>query len=161
MSIQSLLAGLGDGGVEFVIVGGVAGGIHGSPVVTNDLDICYAADRANVGRLAKRLASWSAYPRGWESGLPFTMDARTLRTTPVMTLRTSQGDLDLLDRVEGIGDYPAVFESSEEVEAFRMRFRVMTLDALIRARRASARPKDLAQLPTLEALAELKLSSGL
>ena len=34
--------------------------------------------------------------------------------------------------------------SSGEVIAFGMRFRVLTLDALIRARRASARPKDLA-----------------
>jgi hypothetical protein len=46
--------------------------------------------------------------------------------------------------------------SSEEVNAFGIRFRVLTLDGLIRARRASARPKDLAQLPTLEALADMK-----
>jgi hypothetical protein len=37
-----------------------------------------------------------------------------------------------------------------------IRFRVLTLDALIRARRASGRPKDLAQIPTLEALVDLK-----
>ena len=156
MSIESLLVGLAEADVEFVVVGGVAGGIHGSPFVTNDLDICYATDRANLTRMAKRLATWSAYPRGWETGLPFAMEARTLRDTPIMTLRTAEGDLDLLDRVEGVGSYQEVFESSEEVTAFAVRFRVMTLDALIRARRAAGRPKDLAQLPTLEALAELK-----
>ena len=156
MSIQSLLVGLAEAEVDFVVVGGVAGGIHGSPFVTNDLDICYAADRGNLTRLARRLAAWSACPRGWEAGLPFTMDARTLRNTPTMTLRTAEGELDVIDRIEGVGSYPEVFEASEEVTAFAMRFRVMTLDALIRARRAAGRPKDLAQLPTLEALAELK-----
>jgi hypothetical protein len=156
MSIQSLLVGLAEAKVDFVVVGGVAGGIHGSPFVTNDLDVCYATDRANVNRIAKRLAAWSAYPRGWEAGLHFVMDARALRTTPIMTLRTVEGDLDLLDRIEGVGSYLDVFESSEEVTAFAIRFRVMTLDALIRARRAACRPKDLAQLPTLEALAALK-----
>ena len=156
MSIQSLLTGLVAGRVEFVVVGGVAGGIHGSPFVTNDLDVCYAIDRANLNRIVKVLRAWSPYPRGWEDGLPFLLDARTFRTTPILTLRTSQGDLDLLDRVEGVGDYRDSRESSEEVTAFGMRFRVLTLDALIRARRGSARPKDLAQIPTLEALADLK-----
>jgi hypothetical protein len=156
MSIQSLLVGLTGAGVELVVVGGVAGGIHGSPFVTNDLDVCYANDRANVARLVRVLRPWAPYPRGWEAGLPFSLDARTFRTTPVLTLRTSQGDLDLLDRVDGVGAYPEAVASSEEAVAFGMRFRVLTLDALIRARRASARPKDLAQIPTLEALAELK-----
>jgi hypothetical protein len=156
VSIQSLLVGLTDGEVEFVVVGGVAGGVHGSPFVTNDLDVCYATGQPNLNRIVRVLRGWSPYPRGWEDGLPFSIDVRTLRTTPVLTLRTSQGDLDLLDRVEGVGDYADALVSSEEIVAFSMRFRVLTLDALIRARRASARPKDLAQIPTLEALAELK-----
>jgi hypothetical protein len=158
MSFQSLLAGLTEGDVEYVVIGGVAGGIHGSPFTTNDLDVCYETSPANLKRVARLLKSWSAYPRGWEPGLPFTPDPRTFKTTPVLTLRTSEGDLDLLDRVEGVGDFTAVRETSEEVNAFSIRFRVLTLDGLIRARRASARPKDLAQLPTLEALAELKSS---
>jgi hypothetical protein len=155
MSIQSLLTGLVEADVEFVVVGGVAGGVHGSPFVTNDLDVCYDTRHANLARIAKLLRAWSAYPRGWEPGLPFTPDARTLRTTPILTLRTSQGDLDLLDRIDGVGTFDDAWESSEEVVAFAIRFRVLTLDALIRARRASARPKDLAQIPTLEALADL------
>ena len=156
MSIQSLLVGLADADVSFVVVGGVAGAIHGSPFVTNDLDVCYDTGRANVGKVVRLVKKWSAYPRGWEPGLPFAVDARTFTTTPVMTLRTSEGDLDLLDRVDGVGAFQDAFESSEEVTAFSIRFRVLTLDALIRARRASARPKDLAQIQTLEALADMK-----
>jgi hypothetical protein len=156
MSIRALLTGLVGVEVEFVVVGGVAGGIHGSPFVTNDLDVCYARESANVSRLVKVLRAWSAYPRGLEGGLPFKLDARTFRDMPILTLRTSEGDLDLLDRVEGVGSYVDTWESSEEVVAFGLRFRVLTLDALIRARRAAGRPKDLAQIPTLEALVELK-----
>ena len=156
MSIRVLLTGLVRAEVDFVVVGGVAGGIHGSPFVTNELDVCYAHDSANVARLVRVLREWTPCPRGWESALPFKLDARTFRDTPILTLRTSEGDLDLLDRVEGVGAYADTHESSEEVVAFGIRFRVLTLDALIRARRAAGRPKDLAQLPTLEALAELK-----
>ena len=156
MSIQSLLVGLADADVSFVVVGGVAGAIHGSPFVTNDLDVCYDTGRANVGKVVRLLKKWNAYPRGGEPGLPFVVDARTFTTTPVMTLRTSEGDLDLLARVDGVGAFQDAFESSEEVTAFFIRFRVLTLDALIRARRASARPKDLAQIQTLEALADMK-----
>src|ERR1043166_4893259 len=155
MSIQSMLTGLAAAKVESIVVGGVAGAVQGSPFVTNDLDICYESGRGNVSRLAKLLATWGAYPREWESGLPFTMDLRAIRTTPVMTLTTSQGDIDLLDRVEGVGVYGDALRSSEEISAFGIRFRALTLDGLIRSRRASGRPKDLAQLPTLEALAEL------
>ena len=160
MSIQSLVMGLTAAGVEFVVVGGVAGAVHGSPFVTNDLDICYADDRTNVNRLVKVLATWKPCPREWKERLPFTMDARALRTTPLMTLRTVEGDIDLLDRVAGVGAYAAAVESSEELTAFNIRFRVLTLEALIRARRAAGRPKDLAQLPTLEALVELRRSEG-
>ena len=159
MSIQSLIAGLVDADLEFVVVGGVAGAIQGSPFVTNDLDICYATDHANLARLVRLMKRWSAYPRGWEDGLPFIIDVRTLRTTPLMTLRTTEGDFDLRDIVPGVGAYGDAIESSEEVVAFGLRFRVLTLDGLIRARRASARPSDLAQLPTLEALADLRRRS--
>lgn len=158
MSIQSLLVGLVEADVKFIVVGGIAGGVHGSPFATNDLDVCYDGQHANIARMTKVIRAWSPYPRGWEEGLPFSLDPRTLRTTHILTLRTSHGDLDLLDRVEGVGTYEEVMMSSEEFVAFGARFRVLTLDALIRARRAAGRPKDLAQLPTLEALAEIKYS---
>ena len=55
---------------------------------------------------------------GWEAGLSFEMDSRTFATTPMLTLQTSLGELDLLDAVAGIGDYDRVLIASEEVEAF-------------------------------------------
>ena len=151
-----MLQGLTEARVRFVVVGGVAAAAHGSAHVTNDLDVCYDTATANVTRLATLLAEWDAYPRGVEQGLPFFMDDRQFRTTPVMTLTTREGFIDVLDRVAGVGDYAKALEQSVEFEAFDVRFPTLDLPALIRAKRAAGRPKDMAQLPELEALVALR-----
>ncbi|CAN5868798.1 hypothetical protein BH24GEM1_BH24GEM1_22750 [soil metagenome] len=150
-----MLQGLTADQIGFVVVGGVAAAAHGSTLVTNDLDICYDTTEDNVTRLARRLAAWQAYPRGIEPGLPFFMDARTFRTTPSMTLQTSEGALDVLDRIEGVGTYVDLLRISDRVEALGTSFLALGLPALIRAKRAARRPKDLAHLPELEALLAL------
>jgi predicted nucleotidyltransferase len=152
MSFESMLRGLNDAGVEYIVIGGVAAVAHGSSFLTNDLDVCYRAGREHLERLAQLLRAWKAYPRGWEPGLPFEMDARTFATTPVLTLATSEGQLDLLDTVAGVGGYEEALKSSEEIMAFGLRFRVLSLPAILAAKRATGRTKDLAQLPALEAL---------
>ena len=151
-----MLQGLSTAGVRLVVVGGVAAAAHGSAHVTNDLDICYDEAPDNLARLATLLAQWEPYPRGVEQGLPFFMDERQLRTTPLMTLTTREGNLDVLDRVAGVGDYAKALEHSVEFEAFGVRFPTLDLPALIKAKRAAGRPKDMAQLPELEALAALR-----
>src|SRR4051794_40167311 len=100
-----MLRGLVEARIDFVVVGGVAAALAGSPRVTNDLDLCYNSADANIARLATLLARWHAYPRGIDPDLPFIMDVRTFRQTPVMTLRTTEGDIDLLDRLEGVGAF--------------------------------------------------------
>ena len=156
MSFQSMLAGLVSAPVSFVVIGGVAGAIHGSERVTNHLDVvCDASDGATLSALAVLLDGWHAYPRGVEKGLPFIMDVRTLRSTPVLTLGTSEGDLDLLDRIDRVGDYRAVLAHSVEVEAFQVSFRVLDLPTLIKAKRATGRPKDREAILELELLRDL------
>ncbi len=146
--------------VRFVVVGGVAAGLHGMARATFDLDICYDPTPDNRDRLARVLAAWKAYPRGVEPGLPFVMDARQLEISPVQTLTTSLGDLDIIDRVEGVGDFPAVLANSVETVVGETRFRILDLPALIKAKGATRRQKDREQLPELEALLELKGLGG-
>ena len=153
-----MLQGLRANEIRFVVVGGVAATAHGSRRVTDDLDICYEQGKTNVTRLATILSDWDAYPRGIDRGLPFFMDERQFRTTPIMTLTTREGFIDVLDVVKGVGEYSSCRERSAAVEAFGIRFRVLDLPALIDAKRAAGRPKDIDQLPELEAL--LALSSG-
>jgi predicted nucleotidyltransferase len=149
-----MLGGLTRKKVKFVVIGGVAAAAHGSSRLTNDLDICY--DAAHVGSLADLLAAWSAYPRGVEQGHPFIMDERTLRGAPVMTLTTSEGDIDIMDGVAGVGDYDAVRKHSERISALGVSFRVLDLPSLIKAKRAAGRPRDFDHLPELEALLALR-----
>ncbi|MFN2637885.1 MAG: hypothetical protein ABR585_12740 [Gemmatimonadaceae bacterium] len=156
MSFASMLSELTAKKVRFVVVGGLAAAAHGSSRVTNDLDICYdAVDSGNVVALAKLLASWESYPRGVESGLPFIMDERTLLGAPILTLTSTEGDIDVMDRIAGIGPYPEVRKHSEKITALGVSFRVLDLPSLIKAKRAAGRPRDFDHLPELEALLAL------
>ena len=112
MSLFGMIGGLLEAKVRFVVVGGVAARAHGSTRVTEDLDICYDPSRDNVSSLVGLLADWDAYPRGVEPGLPFILDERTFTTTPIMTLKTSQGALDLQDKIPGVGGYEQALTSS-------------------------------------------------
>jgi predicted nucleotidyltransferase len=148
-----MLRGLTRRKVKFVVVGGVAAAAHGSSRVTNDLDICYdASDKANLVALASLLSSWDAYPRGIEPGLPFILDDRTLFGAPVLTLMTGEGDIDVMDKIAGVGEYASVKAHSERISALGVRFRVLDLPSLIKAKRAAGRPRDHEHLPELEAL---------
>ena len=156
MSFATILGGLRANEIRFVVVGGLAATAHGSRRVTDDVDICYDLAEDNVVRLARVLSKWNAYPRGVEAGLPFFMDARQLRMTPVMTLTTDEGFIDVLYVVKVVGGFAECRHRSVQVEAFDIRFRVLDLRALIDAKKAAGRPKDMDQLPELEALLALQ-----
>ncbi|MGH7653267.1 MAG: hypothetical protein ACREN6_01265 [Gemmatimonadaceae bacterium] len=65
-------------------------------VFSNVWEIRVERDTAKLERLGRQLHEWNAYPRGIEGGLPFIMDAATLRAVPHLALRTSKGDIDVL-----------------------------------------------------------------
>ncbi|MEK7403067.1 MAG: nucleotidyl transferase AbiEii/AbiGii toxin family protein [Gemmatimonadota bacterium] len=153
---EAILAALVAHRVRFVVIGGVAATVHGSARLTNDIDICYDTAADNLERLVAILTKWHAYLRGVERGLPFIMDVRAFRTTPIMTLTTDVGDIDVLDRVPGVGDYSAAMLASETARIGKVAFRVLTLDALIASKQAVRRKKDVEQLMELEALRELR-----
>jgi hypothetical protein len=154
IDLEKLIPRLVESGVAFVIVGGVAACIHGSAQVTVDLDICYARDKGNLKRLVEALAPFHPRLRGAPSDLPFLWDADTLRQGLSFTLTTDWGDLDLLGEVAGVGDYPRALAASSPTTLFGTTCAVLSLPALIAARRAAGRPRDLISLPELEALWE-------
>ena len=65
--------------VDFVVIGGVAGGAHGSPYGTFDVDLAYDTNAENLERIATVLRSIGATLRGARPDLPFQLDARTLK----------------------------------------------------------------------------------
>lgn len=153
-TIEEPLRLLGEHKVDCVIVGGIAAAIHGSLLLTNDVDVCYARDPENLKRLAKALQSVHARLRNAPEGLPFILDAETLKRGLNFTFTTDIGDLDLLGEVRGVGHYEDVLTGSITVELFDYNFAVIDISKLILAKRAAGRQKDLLALPELEAIQE-------
>jgi hypothetical protein len=158
---EGLLRALGEKGVEFIVVGGVAGKAHGSARLTVDLDVVYARSAENVARLTDALRDLDPYLRGAPSGLPFRFDAATVRRGLNFTLRTSRGDLDLLGEVTGGGSYETLLPHSRGLTMFGMHCRCLDLDKLIEVKRAAGRPKDLEAIAELEAIREERRRRGL
>jgi predicted nucleotidyltransferase len=140
--------------VRFIVIGGGASIAHGLARPTYDVDVVYARDPENIGNLAKCLEDRQPYLRGAPEGLPFRWDERTIRSGLNFTLITSLGDLDLLGEVSGGGMYEQLLPFSEEMEAFGVRCRFVTLERLIQLKRAAGRPKDLEVIAQLQALLE-------
>lgn len=151
---ESALAALVDGGVEFLIVGGLAATVHGSARLTQDIDILYRRSPENLSRLAAALAPHQPYLRGAPPGLPFSLDDHTLQRGLNFTLTTRLGPIDLLGEMLGAGTYDDLVERSVQVELFGRKCRVVDLPTLIAAKRAAGRPKDLEVIAELEALLE-------
>lgn len=151
---RGLLRTLADAGVEFIIVGGAAATTHGSARLTLDLDVVYRRTGRNLSRLVRALRPLKPYLRGAPPGLPFRWEAATLRAGLNFTLTTALGDLDLLGEIVGGGAYEDLARESVTLSLFDRPCKVLSLEALIRVKRAAGRPKDLETLAELEILRE-------
>ncbi len=140
--------------VLFVLIGGVAGIIHGAARVTYDVDVVYERTGVNFKNLARALGPFSPYIRGAPPGLPFSFDDRTLRNGLNFTLTTTVGDIDLLGEVIGGGGYRELLPHSVDISAFEVTFKCVDLPTLIRLKLAAGRPKDLESLAELQTLLE-------
>jgi hypothetical protein len=154
MKLQELLKRLVDHQVRFVVIGGVALIARGIQRSTEDLDIAYARDRDNLERLAGALAPLHPTLRGVPAGLPFILDAASLRSGLNFTLDTDLGPLDLLGEVPGLGGYDHVDAAASPLTIAELPLLVLTVDGLERAKRAAGRAKDLVDLGYLKALRE-------
>jgi hypothetical protein len=151
---RALLEDLVDGRVEFILVGGVAGVIHGSARLTYDLDVVYRRTDDNLARLVAALERRKPYLRGAPPGLPFRFDVLTLQAGLNFTLTTTAGDLDLLGEIVGGGRFEDLLPDSLEVRIDDRLCLCLGLDKLIEVKRAAGRPKDLEAIAELEAIRE-------
>jgi hypothetical protein len=154
IAFSRLIGALAASDAEFIIVGGIAGVLHGAARSTYDLDVVYARDRRNLERLVAALAPLNPYPRGAPSGLPFRFDTETLAHGLNFTLSTEAGDIDLLGEIVGGGTYEALLPYSSEMDVLGTRCRVLALPKLIAVKRAAGRPRDFDAIAELEALLE-------
>ncbi len=140
--------------VRLVVIGGFAGRLWGSPILTNDLDICYARDDANLEALATALRELGARLRGAPEDLRFPLSAASLRAGDHFTFVTRAGNLDCLGLPAGAEDFDALERAATVMDLDGLRVRVAALEDLIRMKRAAGRPKDRIELEVLGALRE-------
>jgi len=128
-------------GVRFVIIGGIAGRLWGSTTVTNDLDICYGRDRANLEWLARALRELKA--KG---------DMDSLESAERVAFVTSAGNFDCIGTPVGTTGYDQLARTAISMDLGDLSVPVAAIEELILMKRASARPKDLVEVQILAAV---------
>lgn len=151
LALQTLV----DQGVEFVVIGSLAGRVRGSPTITNDLDICYRRERQNVARLATALQKLQATLRGAPPGIPFQLDAKTFLLGDSFTFETVAGNVDCLATPSGTAGFSDLIEKAQKIDLSKgLEVWFAALPDLIRMKKAAARAKDLIEVEILTAVQE-------
>lgn len=143
-------------GVDFVIVGGFAGVVHGCTYVTQDVDICCDFSAANLISLQKAISDLHPVHRMTPKRKRLKLTEKTCGQFKNLYLDTDIGQLDCLSFVDGLGDYHQVKRASKSIAVENMEIRVLSLEALIKAKKAMNRPRDIEAILQLEAIKRLK-----
>jgi predicted nucleotidyltransferase len=149
-----LLQRLQDSDVAFVIVGGFGATLHGSSLLTRDLDVCAVLTADNVERLREAFRDLHPTHRMTPQQLSFLDNPERGTALKNLYLQTDLGALDLLGSVMGVGGFDRVAAGSIEIELFGRAVRVIGLEDLIKAKEALGREKDLLAVKELRAILE-------
>jgi hypothetical protein len=135
----------------------VAGNLYGSQYLTEDLDIVYETSQGNRERLCSALEPLGARVVGhWPvEGSDRVLTPEILAAERSVTVGTTEGEIDVLERIDGVGAYDDVEGTSETIEVEGRAVRVISLAGLIATKRASGREKDRVHLAELELIAEV------
>lgn len=151
-NLHILLQRFADAGLDFVVVGGFAGVLHGSSYVTEDLDVCAMLSPETLAKLRTALADLHPVHRMTHQKLSFLEHPPAGQPLANVYLETDAGVVDVLGSVLGIGDYEALARHAIEVPLFGRKCRVISLENLIRAKEALGREKDLLTAKELRAI---------
>ena len=146
-----ILSVLREHGVRFVLVGGFATVIYGSPYLTTDVDVVPEWSRENLERLSTALEAMHA--RVWTAsqpaGLPFNHDAASLRGADMWNLVTDHGRLDVTFVPSGTTGYEDLARDAVHLVILGVDVDVASLADVIRSKEAAGREKDRVVLPVL------------
>lgn len=148
---EGLLEVLTRHGVRYVLIGGFAAVIHGSPYVTSDLDVVPDVAPDNLERLSNALSELHA--RVWTEsdpqGVPFEHDATSLAASRMWNLVTDLGRLDIAFEPSGTHGYADVARDAIHLTILGAEVDVASLADVIRSKEAAGRDKDRLVLPVL------------
>lgn len=146
-------------GVLYVVIGGFAALVHGSPYPTYDVDVTPDMSKANLQRLADALNAIN--PRlhvdddHEPDGAPVVLDATMLARAEIWNLITDLGNVDIVVKPGASRGYVELSGNAERTEiADGLTVAVASLEDVIRTKAAAGREKDFRVLPELRALSE-------
>lgn len=142
--------------VEYVLIGGLAAVLHGSPLPTVDADICPARDQNNLARLTAALQELEARLRTPDApaGVRFPIEPAFLGRLETVNLVTRLGDLDVAFTPAGTAGFDDLRTAARLITIGSLTLLVASLDDVIRSKEAADRPKDRRALPMLRQLRE-------
>jgi predicted nucleotidyltransferase len=150
-----LLKALAAGSVDFVVIGGIAAVVHGSARLTQDLDIMYSKEPANLDALGRVLVQLGGRLRGVTDDVPFVPDERTLGRTTILTLDTKAGPLDLLTDPPGAPRYEQLRQAAGRTSVGGVPVLIASIDHLVAMKVAAGRDKDLLDIEELDEIRRL------
>jgi predicted nucleotidyltransferase len=140
--------------IDFVVVGGFAGVLHGSSLLTQDLDLCLLLTPNNVAKLRSILKDFHPKHRMTPKRLSFLEVPEDTSRLNNLYLETDLGTVDLISQVTGVGDFERVSRNAVKVELFGHSCKVISIEDLIRAKEAIGREKDIAMVKQLKVILE-------
>ena len=154
--VEALLDTLSRHEVRYLVIGGIAAVLFGSPYPTEDLDICADEKGPNRQRLADALielgaTEWDPHKdefveREWSEHM--------LSADKTWLLGTRFGRLDILFAPAGTGGYPDLARRRQMIRLGHRDIPVSAIEDLIRMKEAAGRERDLQQVPTLRKMLE-------
>jgi hypothetical protein len=148
-NLSEILEELLKAGIDFILVGGLAAVIQGSPVTTMDVDIVHNQSPENVAKLLAFLKSVDAIYRRLDDKLikPKECD---LSGKGHALFTTRLGPLDVLAVIEEGKSYDELLDHTVEIDFRGYPLRVLDLKMLVQLKRTSRDPKDKQRLPVLK-----------
>jgi uncharacterized nucleotidyltransferase DUF6036 len=152
LDLAELVAALARHGVDYVVIGGVATQVHGHRRTTMDLDLTPDPTPDNVRRLAAALAELEAHPRDGGAGeaeISVADPERLAIAAIVPPLLTRHGQIHILKEPKGADSFDEMRKRALVVDLDGNEIAIVSLDDLIRMKRAAGRPRDLEDIAVL------------
>jgi hypothetical protein len=147
-----LLRALDLAGAQVVVIGQVAGIMHGSRELTGDLDLLWDGNPSQAGPMAAAFSQASAQLTN-DDGAPVPCDLEAFRL-PKVLFRTATASGDCCTSALPWGNLPVAhfLRRYETARAGDFTIRYLSCEDLILMRQAIGRPKDLRRAAELQAL---------
>lgn len=149
--LKALLINLLENKIDFVLIGGFAASVHGSTLVTQDLDICLAITEEEVAKLRRALKDLNPRHRMNPNFKPSFLDyPETVKGMNNIYLETDIGILDILSQTQPAGSFDEIKSRAHDISLYGYQCKVISIADLICVKKAMKRPKDLQTVHELE-----------